>query len=102
AGRSYVIGAPDVLMANGALTLGPELQRVLDEHTRAGRRVIAFAEATGALPRDPVHERPPQLTPVALVVLEERLRPAAAETIAVMREQEVDLKLISGDARSTV
>ena len=35
-------------------------------------------------------------------MLEETLRPDAAETIAYMREQEVDLKLISGDARSTV
>ena len=35
-------------------------------------------------------------------MLEETLRPDAAETIAFMREQEVDLKLISGDARETV
>jgi magnesium-transporting ATPase (P-type) len=36
------------------------------------------------------------------VVLEERLRPDAEETIEFMRSQDVDLKLISGDARSTV
>ena len=35
-------------------------------------------------------------------MLEETLRPDAAETIEFMREQEVDLKLISGDARQTV
>ena len=35
-------------------------------------------------------------------MLEETLRPDAAETIAFMREQDVDLKLISGDARATV
>ena len=35
-------------------------------------------------------------------MLEETLRPDAAETIAFMREQEVDLKLISGDAAATV
>ncbi len=37
-----------------------------------------------------------------MVVLEETLRPDAAETIAFIREQEVDLKLISGDAAATV
>jgi magnesium-transporting ATPase (P-type) len=42
------------------------------------------------------------MQPLALVVLEETLRPDAAETIATMREQQVDLKLISGDARATV
>ena len=36
------------------------------------------------------------------MVLEETLRPDAAETIAYMRDQQVDLKLISGDARETV
>src|SRR5262249_26972206 len=44
----------------------------------------------------------PRLTALALVVLEETLRPDAKETIAFMREEKVDLKLISGDARSTV
>ena len=96
------MGAPDVLIANGSLQLAPDLQASLDEHTAAGRRVVAFAEAPGALPSDPASEPPPRLRPTALVVLEERLRADAAETIEFMREQKVDLKLISGDARSTV
>ena len=99
---SYVMGAPDILVGAGALQLTPELQAVLEEHTAAGRRVVAFGEATGSLPTDPSSQPPPHLTPRALVVLEERLRPDAAETIEFMREQQVDLKLISGDARSTV
>ena len=100
--RSYVLGAPDVLAAAGALTLSPALQNTLEEHTRAGRRVVAFGEARGALPENPANSPPPQLEPIALVVLEERLRPDARETIEFMRSQEVDLKLISGDARATV
>ena len=99
---SYIMGAPDVLMANGSLQLSPDLQATLDKHTAAGRRVVAFAEAAGDLPSDPASEPPPRLEPRALVVLEERLRADAAETIEFMREQDVDLKLISGDARSTV
>ena len=99
---SYVMGAPDVLTANGSLALAPDLQASLDEHTAAGRRVVAFAEAPGALPTDPASQPPPPLRPTALVVLEERLRSDAAETIEFMRSQDVDLKLISGDARSTV
>ena len=35
-------------------------------------------------------------------MLEETLRPDAAETVAFIREEEIDLKLISGDARATV
>ena len=101
-GSSYVIGAPDVLSKAGALELPEGLRRVLAEHTTAGRRVIAFGEARGGLPSDPATDPPPRLEARALVVLEEQLRPDAAETIAYMREQEVDLKLISGDARETV
>jgi len=99
---SYVMGAPDILIGNGSLTLAPNLQASLEEHTTAGRRVVAFAEAPGALPSDPASQPPPRLEAKALVVLEERLRADAAETIEFMRSQQVDLKLISGDARSTV
>ncbi len=101
-GISYVLGAPDVLAASGALTLPPGLARKLEEETAAGRRVVAFAQSGEPLPDDPAHTPPPRLTAVALVVLEETLRADAAETIAAMREGDVELKLISGDARATV
>jgi len=99
---SYVLGAPDVLSEAGALTLPPGLERVLERETAAGRRVVAFSETSEPLPASPGEQPPPRLAPVALVVLEETLRPDAAETVALMREEDVDLKLISGDARATV
>ncbi len=101
-GGSYVLGAPDVLAGAGALELPPALAATLREETAAGRRVVAFGETRGGLPSDPAVEGPPPVEPRALIVLEENLRPDAAETIAFMREQDVDLKLISGDARATV
>jgi cation-transporting ATPase E len=101
-GRCYVLGAPDVLEQTGALELSPTLANTLRHQSEAGRRVLAFGEASGSLPRDPASEPPPKLTPLALVVMEESLRADAAETLALMREQDVDLKLISGDARETV
>jgi cation-transporting ATPase E len=101
-GSTYVMGAPDVLAEAGALTLPPDLIRKLEQETAAGRRVVAFGQSAAALPADAAAAPPPTLTPLALVVLEETLRPDAAETIAYMREQEIDLKLISGDARATV
>ncbi|HEX6751998.1 MAG TPA: HAD-IC family P-type ATPase [Solirubrobacterales bacterium] len=98
---TYVLGAPDVLGTAGALALPPGLARVLERETAAGRRVVAFGEASEPLPSDPSQGAPP-MAPVALIVLEETLRPDAAETVAFMREEDVDLKLISGDARATV
>ena len=101
-GETYVLGAPDVLAAKGSLELPAGLSRRLQERTREGLRVVAFGRASGPLPSDPQVEAPPAIAPLALVVLEESLRPDARETIAYMREQEMDLKLISGDARATV
>jgi magnesium-transporting ATPase (P-type) len=101
-GASYVMGAPDILEGSGALTLPPGLTRKLAEETAVGHRVVAFGESAEALPADPSGQAPPRLASLALVVLEETLRPDAAATIASMREEEVDLKLISGDARATV
>ena len=101
-GATYVMGAPDILAETGALTLPSRLAAKLEEETAAGRRVVAFGETSEALPEDPAAGGAPKLTPLALIVLEETLRPDAAETIATMREENVDLKLISGDAAATV
>jgi cation-transporting P-type ATPase E len=101
-GETYVLGAPDVLMARGSLSLPVPLQRSLEGNTRAGRRVVAFGRASGGLPDNPYSDPPPAVTPLALIVLEESLRPDAQETIRYMRDQEIDLKLISGDAPQTV
>jgi magnesium-transporting ATPase (P-type) len=89
-------------MARGSLSLPVPLQRSLEGNTRAGRRVVAFGRASGGLPDNPYSDPPPAVTPLALIVLEETLRPDAQETIRYMREQEMDLKLISGDAPQTV
>jgi magnesium-transporting ATPase (P-type) len=99
---TFVLGAPDILEESGALALPPGMASKLREETAAGRRVVAFGHSGEALPADPSASPAPRLTPVALIVMEETLREDAAETIAFMREQEVDLKLISGDAAATV
>ncbi|HEX5894047.1 MAG TPA: HAD-IC family P-type ATPase, partial [Solirubrobacterales bacterium] len=101
-GETYVLGAPDVLIARGSLALPVPLQHSLDRHTKAGRRVVAFGRASGGLPDNPYSDPPPAVTPLALIVLQETLRPDAQETIRFMRGQEMDLKLISGDAPQTV
>jgi cation-transporting P-type ATPase E len=101
-GATYVMGAPDILTETGALSLPSRLAAKLEEETAAGRRVVAFGQTSEVLPDDPAANGAPKLTPLALVVLEETLRPDAAETIATMRAENVDLKLISGDAAATV
>ncbi len=94
--------APPTSSPRRGLSLPPRLAAKLEEETAAGRRVVAFGQSTETLPEDPASATAPRLAPLALVVLEETLRPDAAETLAFMRQEEVDLKLISGDAVATV
>jgi cation-transporting P-type ATPase E len=69
----------------------------------AGRRVLAIGRtrsplaAAGSEPQFPT-----DLQPLGLVLLAERLRANAGETVAFLAAQEVAIKVLSGDAPATV
>ncbi|HEX4012020.1 MAG TPA: HAD-IC family P-type ATPase [Solirubrobacteraceae bacterium] len=71
-------------------------------HQEEGRRVLAIARGFGALPLDAGDEPPEGLVPLGLVVLAEELRPCVAETIAFLREEGIEIKVLSGDDPNTV
>jgi len=97
-----VLGAPDVLAGESDLELGPELGAILQRESSAGNRVVALCRSDGPLPADGTTGPPTGLEPVALVVFRENLREGVAETLELMRSEDVALKLISGDAPETV
>lgn len=99
---SLVLGAPDLMISAGALTLEAPLAARLEEETAAGHRVVALSRTTSPLPADGNQGHPDGMEPIALVVLRENLRPGVEETLELMRSEDVALKLISGDARATV
>lgn len=90
---TWVLGAPDVL-----LPAGHPLRRRIEELATTGRRVVLLARASGVLDG----AVPPACEPVALVSLEERIRPEAARTLAFFADQGVEVKVISGDHPRTV
>jgi cation-transporting P-type ATPase E len=92
-----VFGAPErFARADPALT-----DQAHDEASD-GRRVLALARTDAPLPADdPEPEFPHDLRTLGLVVLAERLRPNAAETVAFLSSQGVGLKVLSGDAPAT-
>ena len=81
----WVLGAPDVL------TTDEEVRRRTAEQAKDGSRVLLVARGT-----------PPAVQPVALVCLIDEMRPDAAETLAYLRGQGVDVRVISGDHPETV
>jgi cation-transporting ATPase E len=92
---AYVLGAPDVLLAGEG---DPALGARLTEEAAAGHRVVLLGHAAN-LNGDTL---PAGLEPVAVIVLGDRLRADAADTLRYFAEQEVTVKVISGDHPATV
>lgn len=86
---NWVIGAPDVLLDPGS-PAAEEAERI-GAH---GLRVLLVGSSD--LPVDDP-AAPGTVTPVALVVLEQRVRPDARDTLDYFASQQVSIKVISGD-----
>ncbi len=94
---AWVLGAPEVLL-EAQPPADPVVERA-DEIARSGRRVLLLSRRA-----EPIEEEvlPERLEPAALVVIEEKIRPDAADTLEYFKEQEVGIKVISGDNANTV
>ncbi|MET9897814.1 cation-translocating P-type ATPase [Streptomyces sp. NPDC006446] len=86
---TWLLGAPDVLLPADDAALA-ETERL----NEAGLRVLLLARTTKDLDDPGVAEA---ARPAALVVLEQRLRPDAADTLRYFADQDVKAKVISGD-----
>ena len=95
ADRTVYLGAP------GRVAAG-ELTAAADARQKQGRRVLALASAVDPLPANVEDDPPAGTNPLGLVVLAERLRPGVQDTIAFLRHEGVEVKVLSGDAPQTV
>ena len=90
-GDTYLLGAPDVLLAAQE---GLEFDELIDGYSAKGCRVLLLGMYDGALTDDaPTAE----LTPVALILLSNKIREEAPETFGYFAKQGVQVKVISGD-----
>lgn len=94
-GETLILGAPERLL-NGA---GDDLRARAEALSARGLRVLTFARSE--MPPQEA-ELPADAEPLALVTLSDRVRPDIRETLRAFREQEVALKVISGDNLETV
>jgi cation-transporting ATPase E len=86
---NWVIGAPDVLL-DPASPQAEQAERI----GALGLRVLLLGSSDRAVD---VPDAPGDVTPVALVVLEQRVRPDARDTLDYFASQKVAVKVISGD-----
>lgn len=87
--NTWLLGAPDVLLPAG----DPALDEI-NELNEQGLRVLLLGRTARELDDEAVATG---VKPTALVVLEQRLRPDAADTLRYFEEQGVQTKVISGD-----
>jgi cation-transporting ATPase E len=86
---NWVIGAPDVL-------LDPESPAAEDAERIGAQGLRVLLVGSSDLPVDDP-AAPGTVMPVALVVLEQRVRPDARDTLDYFASQQVSIKVISGD-----
>lgn len=94
-GKSYVIGAPEFVL-RGQFA---QYQEQIAIYSSKGYRVLVFAQYEGTLDRKPLTE---PVLPLCFVMLANPIRKGAKETFTYFAENDVDIKVISGDNPLTV
>lgn len=95
-GTGWVIGAPEIVLADNP---NSEVMAKVGDLSEIGRRAVLVARCDARSVGEGTID---EVSPAYLLEFEEQLRPDAADTVAYFTEQEVDLKVISGDSPITV
>ena len=93
---AFVTGAPEYIMDSRY----DEIRETAQGWASSGYRVLLCAKYDGVPALGDLE--PAKLTPLALVLLTNRIRPDAPETLAYFARQGVAIKVISGDDPATV
>ncbi len=93
-GTNWVLGAPDVLVDSGS-----QAGLQANDIASSGLRVLLLGRCSEQVTSE---DAPGTVEPLALVVLEQRIRPDAADTLEYFRSQGVEVKVISGDNADSV
>lgn len=93
-GHDYVFGAPQFIFKE----LSPSVRAQITQNAELGYRVLAVAQVDNLDPRKPLNS--PKL--IGLILISDVIRPNAANTFQYFHNQDVDIKVISGDDPTTV
>ena len=92
---TYVLGAPEFVLR----PISPKIARIVQQYAQSGLRVLVLAYSANNINGERL---PSVLRPAALITLADNIRPDAIETIKWFRENDVDIRIISGDNPVTV
>jgi cation-transporting ATPase E len=94
-GETLILGAPEVILPEGSL------RQLAQSRSSQGLRTVAFARSSESLDGK-VPSLALQVKGLALVTLEDQMRPDIADTLKQFAEQNISIKIISGDSPETI
>ncbi len=95
-GVTYALGAPSFVLSEQKYA---EIKHIVEQYSSKGMRVLVFACSDNEVVDN---ELPDDMEAKALIVLSDKVRDTAPETLEYFRQQGVTVKVISGDDPVTV
>ena len=92
---TFMLGAPEFVLGKNFSQVSADVHKA----AAGGFRVICMAHSDGAINGDKVEG---DIQPIALILIEDTIRPDAIETIEYFKKSGVEVKVISGDNPLTV
>lgn len=89
----FALGAPEFLLPENE-----ELMECVNQYSAKGFRVLLLAKAKVLAEERKVEE----VVPLGFIIIEDQIRPEAKDTFAYFKEQQVSIKVLSGDNPVTV
>lgn len=93
---TYIMGAPEFVIPNNP---DEKINNLVEQYSKDGYRVLLVAHSTSNIVKD---NPPSNRTAVALLILEDKIRDDAVATINWFKNNDVKVKIISGDNPLTV
>ena len=92
---TFCMGAPEFVLR----PMPPKIDKIVKQYAQSGLRVLVLAYSSGQISGEKI---PALLRPMAIITLADNVRPDAVETIKWFRDNDVEIKIISGDNPVTV
>ena len=92
---TYVMGAPEFVLK----PMPMRIDKIVKQYAQMGLRVLVVAHSSGQIQGDKL---PVGMKAVAIITLSDNIRPDAIDTIKWFKENDVAVKVISGDNPVTV
>lgn len=88
---TFILGAPEMILTKTELK---RLETRINKYANDGLRVLVYAYSEGQIKNK---ELPSKIIPISLILIEDTIRRDAIMTIEYFKNNDVDVKVISGD-----